>query len=133
MKNVLTFVKSCSFCNSFGENIIHLFCDCTIAQCLWKKLQLKLKDDLILLPLTPQTAIFGFLEADCQSYLIQNHIPLILKLYIHKSRKTKFLSSTCLLKEIRKIKNIEKKSASVNENKDIAYMRKWGKIEDKLP
>ena len=92
-----------------------------------------MKDDLILLPRTPQTAIFGFLEADCQSYLIQNHIPLILKVYIHKSRKTKFLSSTCLLKEIRKIKNIEKKVASVKENKDIAYMRKWGKIEDKLP
>ena len=45
-----------------------------------------------------------------------------------------FLSSTCLLKEVSKIKNIEKKAvASVNEKKNIAYKRKLGKIEDKLP
>ena len=95
---------------------------------------MKLKDDLTLLPLTPQAAIFGFLEIDCQSYLIQNHILLILKLYIYKSRKILFLSSTCLLKEVSKIKNIEKKVvASVNEKKNIAYKRKLGKIEDKLP
>ena len=60
----------CSFCNSFGENITHLFCDCTITQRLWKKLQLKLKDNITLFPLTPHAAIFGFLEADCQCYLI---------------------------------------------------------------
>ena len=117
----MTATSSCSFCNSFGENIIHLFCDCTTAQCLWKKLQLKLKDDLILLPRTPQTAIFGFLEADCQSYLIQNHIPLILKVYIHKSRKTKFLSSTCLLKEIRKIKNREKSCICKGKQRHCIY------------
>ena len=113
----LSTTSSCSFCNSFGENITHLFCDCTITQCLWKKLQLKLKDDITLLPLTPQAAIFGFLEGNCQSYLIQNHILLISKLYIYKSRKNKFLSSTCLLKDISNIKNIEKKVTSVNEKK----------------
>ena len=83
--------------------------------------------------LTPQVAIFSFLEADCQSYLIQNHILLISKLYIYKSRKNKFLSSTCLLKEISKIKNIEKKIASVNEEKNTAYKMKWGKADGKLP
>ena len=75
MKNVFVFglfiTSSCFFCNSFGENITHLSCDCTIAQCLWKKLQLKLNDDITLLPTKPQSAIFGFPEADCQSYLIQ--------------------------------------------------------------
>ena len=76
--------SSCSFWNSLRENIPHLFCDCAITQCLWKKLQLKLKDGLAFLPLTPQTAIFVFPEADCQSYLIQNHILLISKLYIYK-------------------------------------------------
>ena len=92
-----------------------------------------MKGDITFLLLTPQAAIFGSLEADCQSYLIQNNILLILKLYIYKSRKNKFLNSTCLLKEISKIKNIEKKVASVNEKKNIADKRKWGKIEDKLP
>ena len=77
----------------------------------------KLKDNITVLPLTPLVVIFVFLEADCQYYLIQNHILLISKLYIYKSRKSKFLSSTCLLKEISKIKNIEKKVISVNEKK----------------
>ena len=60
----LSKTSSCSFCNSFNENITHLFCDFTIAQCIWKKLQLKLKDNTTLLPVTPQAAIFGFLEGD---------------------------------------------------------------------
>ena len=124
---------SCSFCNCFNGNITHLFCDCTITPCLWKRLQLKLKDNSTLLPLTPQdAAIFGFFEANCQSYLIQNHILLILKQYIYKSRKNKFLSSTCLLKEISKIKNMEK-SCIRKWKKNIAYKRKRRKIEDKLP
>ena len=60
----LSTTSPCSFCNSFGENITHLFSDCSITQCLWKKLQLKLKDDITLLPLTPQAAIFVFLETN---------------------------------------------------------------------
>ena len=83
---------SSSRCNFIRENITYLFCDCATTQCLSKKLYLKLKDDLTLPPLIPQVDIFGFLEPDCQSYLIQN----------------KFLSSTFLLKEINKIKNREK-------------------------
>ena len=34
----LSTTSSCSFCNSFGENITHLFCDCTVPQSLRKKL-----------------------------------------------------------------------------------------------
>ena len=71
--------------NSFGGNITHLFCGCTITQCLWDKLRLKLKDNVTLPPLTPQAAIFSFPLADCQSYLIQNHILLISKLCIYAS------------------------------------------------
>ena len=119
----LNTTSSCSSCNSFGENNTHLFCDCAITQCLWKKLQFKLKDDLTVFPLTQQAAIFDFLEANCQSYLIENHILHIPKLYIYKSRKNNFLSSNCLLKEISKIKNIEKKVASVNEKENIAYKK----------
>ena len=110
------YTSFCSFCNSFGGNITHLFCDCIITQYLGKKLQLKLKEN-ITLPLTPQAAIFGFLEADCQCHFIQNHIFLNSKLYTCKSRKRKFLSSTSSLKEISKIKNMENKVASVNEKK----------------
>ena len=92
-------------------------------------LQLKLKDDTTLLPLTLRAAIFGFLEVDCQPYLIQNHILFISKLYINKSRKSKFLSSTCLLKEISKIKDIEKKIASVNEKKTLHIKESGEKLK----
>ena len=88
-----------------------------------------MKDDITLLSVTPQAAIFDFLEDNCQSYLIQNHILLISKLYIYKSRKNKFLSSTCLLKEISKIKNIEKKIASVNEKKTLHIKETGEKLE----
>ena len=63
----LSTTSSCSLCSSFGENIMHPFYDCTVTQCVWKKLQLKLKDNITFLPLTPQAAISGFLKADCQS------------------------------------------------------------------
>ena len=66
-----------------------------------------------------QAVIFSFLEAKYQSYLIQNEIFLISKLHIYKSRKNKFLNSTYLLKEIRKIKNAEKKVASASEKKKL--------------
>ena len=76
---------------------------------------------------------FPWSQVKCQSYLIQKDIFLISKLYIYKSRKNKFLSSTCLLKEISGIKNTEKNVASPNEKKSIEYKRKQGKIEKKLP
>ena len=83
----LSTTSSFSFWNSFNENITHFLRDCTVTQCLWKKIQLKLKDDITLLQLTPQAAIFSFLEANYQCNLIQNHIHLISKLYIYKSGK----------------------------------------------
>ena len=105
---------------------------CIITQCLWKKLQLKLKDDWTLLPLLPQATIFGVLEFDCQSHLMQNHIFLISKLYICNSRNNTFLSSTCLLKEISKIKN-RKKLHLWMKRKALHIKESGGKIEYKLP
>ena len=105
---------------------------CIITQCLWKKLQLKLKDDWTLLPLLPQATIFGVLEFDCQSHLMQNHIFLISKLYMYNSRNNTFLSSTCLLKEISKIKN-RKKLHLWMKRKALHIKESGGKTECKLP
>ena len=82
-----------------------------------ENIQLKLKDNITLLPLTPQSAIFGFLKADCHCYLIQNNTSYFETVHIKVQKKSKFLSSTCLLKEISKVENTEKKIASVNEKK----------------
>ena len=45
---------------------------------------------------------------------------------IHKSRKNKFVSSTCLLKKISKIKSIEEKVVSVKEKKTL-HIKESGK------
>ena len=78
-----------------------------------------------------QAVIFSFLEAKYQSYLIQNEIFLISKLHIYKSRKNKFLNSTYLLKEIRKIKNAEKKVASASEKKTLNIKESREKLKKK--
>ena len=108
-----------ALCAILLVKISQLFCDCTITQCLWTKLQLNVKDNITLLSLTPQAAIIGFLEANCQSHLIQSGILLISKMYLYKSRKSKFLSSTRLLKEISKINNRKKLHLYTKKKHDI--------------
>ena len=49
-------------------------------------------------------------------------------MYIYKSKKNKFLSSTCLLKDIEK-KNIEKKN---KKNNNIKTIKKHKNIEKKI-
>ena len=93
-KKLFTFGLSatsfCTFCNFFWWKYHTSFLWLYNNTMLWKKLQLKLKDNITLLPLTSQAAIFSFFKGDCRSYLIQNQIFLISKLYIYKSRKSNF-------------------------------------------
>ena len=56
---------------------------------------------------TPQSAIFGFLNYENNSDII-NHLLLIFKYYLFNSREHKKLSLEVLKKEIVKIYNIEK-------------------------
>ena len=84
------------------------YLNCTKIQGLWEKLQLKLMNNITLLPLTSTCfAFFGFLEVDCQSYALQNHILLSFILYIYKPRKGKFLSDICLLKQMNKVRRVD--------------------------
>ena len=81
--------------------------------------------------LTPQTAILGIL--DCVSNnsfsennkIFINHILLIFKLYVYKSREKKFININNLIAEIRKVKRIEKEIALNNSMKTIAFRKKW--------
>ena len=88
-----------------------------------------MQDCLQLPDLTPQAAIFGFLNTEEEFSLLQNHILLLFKLYIYNSRPSGILILNSLLAEIVKIMNIEKHLASSNQNKIIKYNKKWGKIE----
>ena len=96
--------SSCSFCNSFDENITHPFCGCTITQCLWKKLQLKLKDDITLLPqgvVWPHVAPAYFGKLLCfWSFLLVRHYHTKNCLYMLWGKLPANLLQSSLLKRV---------------------------------
>ena len=57
--------------------------------------------------------------------ILINHILLIFKLYVYKSREKKFINLNNLIAEIRKIKRIEKEIALNNATKTTAFRKKW--------
>ena len=53
-----------------------------------------------------------------------NHILLIFKLYVHKSRAKKFININNLIAEIRQVKTIETEIVLTNPKKGIASTKK---------
>ena len=82
--------------------------------------------------LTPQAAYFGLTVKDLDNTIIQNHLLLILKIYLHKSRSYGFFCLKPRLLEIKKINRLEKKIAEANANKHKSYLLKWNKIDNQL-
>ena len=117
----------CSFCQLSNETISHLFFACPYVTFLWEQLNLFLGDDLELPALTLQTATFGFLNEPKHTYKIVNHLLLLFKLYIYRSRKDGNLHIIELISSIRKIKKLEKEVASFNDKKMDLFNLKWEK------
>ena len=75
------------------------------------------ENTLTLPTLTPRTAIFRILDSVRNNSFFEknkifiNHILLIFKLYVYKSREKKFINIDNLIAEIRKVKRIEKEIA----------------------
>ena len=89
---------------------------------LWNHLRLFLTNDISFPILTPQTAIFGFAnKIEDNVYKITNHILLILKLHVYKSRERGTLELSTLIKEIKKVKLLEKNSAQNHVRKLEQY------------
>ena len=129
----------CSFCNLYDETPYHMFYECDRVKCLWSDLVQCFQNNLILPTLTPQTAIFGFLDYTNNDSIFENnkclsnHILLIFKLYVYKSREKKLLNINNFIPEIRKIKRIETEIALPNSKKIIAFTRKWHIINNIVP
>ena len=82
----------CSFCHSYEETIKHIFLESIYVKQLWDHLRLFLTNEISLPILTPQTAIFGFINGiENKFYKIKNYILLIFKLPVYKSRKRRTL------------------------------------------
>ena len=94
---------------------------------LWYELKKFLKTKIDLPINTPQNAIFGFLNYENNSDII-NHLLLIFKYYLFNSRERKKLSLEVLKKEIVKIYNIEKQIYLNDFKKMRKSRKKWGII-----
>ena len=85
-------------------------------------------NDISLPILTPQTAIFGFINGIENSvYKIINHVLLIFRLHVYQSRERGTLELSRLMNEIKKVKLQEKKIAQNHVKKLEQYNIKWEK------
>ena len=131
-KMLFTFGKTktplCSFCHSYDKTIKHIFLKCICIKQLWNHLRLFLTNDISLPILTPQTAIFGFIIGiENNVYKIKNHILLVFKLHVYKSRERYTLELSRLINEIKKVKLLEKNSAQNHVRKLEQYNIRWEK------
>ena len=122
----------CSFCNLEDETVIHLFVHCSKTKRLWCTIIDYFKTNLHIPPLSPQSAIFGFLEADDKVFLILNHLLLLFKYYVYVSRSSKVLSFEALLKSIMKVCKLEKILSQNDERKRKLLTEKWNTILQNL-
>ena len=118
-----------SFCKMEEETTSPLFYYCTHIQDIWNQVHAYFTDFLHFPQLTPQTAIFAFHNIDNDTFLIQNHILLLLELHIYNVRKYEFLSFNNFLNEISKIENSERRVAVNNWNKCERFRKKWHRIK----
>ena len=63
----------CSFCNSEDETPFHIFQDCTHTENLWNQLQTYTSENRVIPCLTPQSAMFGFIDTQHENRVILNH------------------------------------------------------------
>ena len=124
----LSDTKLCSFCNQQDETVIHLFANCSKSKTLWNSLKEFFKDTINLPSLTPQSAIFGFLQTDQELFLIINYLLLLFKYYLYVSRCSKTISFTALNINIKKAYILEKNLSKYDEKKKRFFLKKWGKV-----
>ena len=124
----LSDTKLCSFCNQEDETVIHFFANCSKSKTLCNSLKEFYKDTINLPSLTPQSAIFGFLQTDQELFLILNYLLLLFKYYLYVSRCSKTISFTALKIIIKNAYILEKNPSKYDEKKKRFFLEKWGKV-----
>ena len=107
----------CSFCKAEDETYIHLFYRCRETSI----------STLDLPSISPQSAIFGFLDDALEHKLLINHVLLIFKNYLYKARKNKDLNFNILKNHLTKIRELE-----ANLKASDKYSKKWAVISNIL-
>ena len=119
----------CSFCKKVDETIFYLFNECDITKSLWKSLIFFFHKSLNLPFLSPQTSFLGFTNTYCNDILLKNHILLLFKIYVYSSRKHEKMSLKNLLRNVTKVKNIEKEIAGNTEKKLCCIIKSGEKLK----
>ena len=101
-------IKLLSYCRLQDETTNHIFVECTFAIKLWSDLRGYCQCSFDLSILNPQSSTFGFFEIDSDLVILLNHILLLYKYYIYSSRDSSKLSFAALLKNTKKVFDLEK-------------------------
>ena len=123
----------CSFCHTEAEATLFVFHNCSATKILWNQLLLFFETDLDFPDLTLQAAPFGFIsDSENNLNILQNHILLIFKLYLYQSRERGVLNLNSLIKNVTKVKKLERKIASVCKKNTIQFNNKWKSTDLKV-
>ena len=106
------------------ETPLHLFYECSKTSSLWIELQLCLENKILLPSITPQSAIFGFIDIT-ENKILLNHLLLIFKFSLYNARKTGNINIENLKASIYNIKNVEREISKDNPKKKMKYKKKW--------
>ena len=87
----------CCFCHTEDETTLHIFHKYSVAKILWNQLLLLFETDFDFPDLTPQAALFGFInESDNNLNILQNPILISFELCIYQSRERGVLNLNSL-------------------------------------
>ena len=120
----------CSFCGVHEEDTIHLFTSCTFTTTLWQSLR-----DTLNIPipnLTPSFSLLGFYHDNTQNATLVNHILLIFKIYVYKSRERGTLSVQNLITYIKDIAILEMNISTFTPQVGNKYLLKWQPINENI-
>ena len=106
------------------ESPNHIFHSCTKTNFVWTQLPHSFENISIIPSSTPASAIFGFTDHK-GNYHLTNHILLIFKYYVHKTRENRPLDLKVLKRNIHKIKDIEKQIILNKPEKRKHFEQKW--------
>ena len=119
----------CSYCNLEDETITHLFSRCLITRRIWSEIQQNYKHKVLIQDLTLQSAYLGFCKLD-ENKIIVNHILLILKIMLFRSRPKQKSSLQEFLTNLKRVETIEYEITFPYPRKKENNKIKWASIQD---
>ena len=99
-------------------------------QILWERLKYYIQNNLDLPSVTSQSVILDFTDSRYENFIIINHLLLILKYHIFKSRSNKHLSLLQLETGLIKVRTLEEDLSNGYNNKSKRYHERRQKISN---